>query len=260
MNTKCNIVSKVHLIDGDHDSRGSLRSMLETDGLQVAEYGTAAEFLIAARAYAHGCVLIDAALRGIDAMELMKKLQALALAPPFIFVSRPDDVALSVQAMKLGAIDCIVKPARAEPVIAAVRKAMEVDAARRELRKLRARFDSLTPAECVILFGIADNKLNKQIAAELGVCERTVKTRRARMMSKLRIATVPEIVKAVTMLETTGTWSAMDKVFGSNALPAKSPIECASRARHARVSIEDNETRAAGIRRAVPSYSGDPAI
>lgn len=221
METQSSIASRVHVIDADAHSRSGLMHVLTTSGLHVAEYGSAAEFLLAARAGVHGCVLVDIAPRGIDGIELMKRMQPQALAPPFILVSTSDDVAATVAAMKSGAIDCIVKPARSELIVATVRKAIEVDGPRRELRKLRARFESLTPAECVILFRVAEHKLNKQIAAELGVCERTVKSQRARMMDKLRIATVPEVVRTVALLEKTDSHRNASCVHGADRVTAR---------------------------------------
>jgi FixJ family two-component response regulator len=206
MDTTVVCTSKVHMLVDDPTVRSAMAQIIAASGLQSVEYRTTAELVRAVYAGVSGCVVIDIAMREIDGVELMHRLQPRALAPPFIFVATVDDVSRTVEAMKCGAVDCIVKPAESERVGAAVRRALEIDAARRELRSLRARFDKLTSHERAILFGIADNKLNKQIALELGVCERTVKSRRARMMNKLCVATVPEIVRTVASLEKTEGW------------------------------------------------------
>jgi len=228
METTAACVSKVHVLLDDPATRSALAQTVAAAGIQTVEYRSTAELLRTVCAGMCGCVVIDMAVREIDGVELMNRLQPQALAPPFIFVATVDDVSRSVEAMKCGAIDCIVEPADGERVITAVRKALEIDAARRELRNLRARFEKLTPHERAILFGIADNKLNKQIAVELGVCERTVKSRRARMMNKLCVATVPEIVRTVASLEKTHGWRIANHPHPAGpASNARSPREIA---------------------------------
>jgi FixJ family two-component response regulator len=150
-------------------------------------------------------MLLDITMPGPSGIDLLKTLVNRESVLPVIFITGRDDVHTSVDVMKSGAFDYLVKPVNADRVLPTVRRAMQVDAQRRqerrELRDLQERFDSLTGSERAIFYGIMRSKLTKQLAAELGVCERTIKTQRARMMSKLELFTVPELVRAARLLE-----------------------------------------------------------
>jgi FixJ family two-component response regulator len=200
-----NPASTICVIDDDDPFRLSMMRMLAASGMHVVGYRCAAEFAMALHNDLWGCIVLDIAMPGLSGIDLMKALRSRTSAPPVIFITARDDVVTSVELMKQGAFDYIVKPARAERVIPAVHRALEIDARRRaaedELRELRSRFANLTLIECAVLFGVARSKLNKQIAADLGLCERTIKARRARMMEKLRLATVPDLIKAAKLLE-----------------------------------------------------------
>lgn len=197
----------VHVIDDDDSFRTSMIRLLNASGLAAMGYACAGEFLLAQEGDASGCILLDISMPGPSGIDLLKALVSRGSAPPIIFVTGRDDVFTSVDVMKAGAFDYIVKPVGAEHVLQVVRRALDVDAkraaARRELTDLRARFELLTSAERTIFFGVVSNRLNKQIAADLGTCERTIKAQRARMMAKLQVATVPELVRAAKLLEGT---------------------------------------------------------
>jgi FixJ family two-component response regulator len=200
-------VQTVHVIDDDDSFRTSMIRLLNASGLAAMGYACAGEFLLAQDGEASGCILLDISMPGPSGIDLLKALVARGSAPPIVFVTGRDDVFTSVDVMKSGAFDYIVKPVAAERVLNIVRRALDVDAkrvaARRELAELRARFELLTAAERTIFFGVVCNRLNKQIAADLGTCERTIKAQRARMMAKLQVATVPELVRAAKLLEGT---------------------------------------------------------
>jgi FixJ family two-component response regulator len=199
------VTPAVHVIDDDDSFRVSMIRLLSASGIAAVGYACAGEFLLARDGEASGCILLDISMPGPSGIDLLKALVARGSAPPIVFVTGRDDVLTSVDVMKAGAFDYIVKPVVAERVLHVVRRALEVDAkriaARRELAELRARFDLLTAAERTILFGVVSNRLNKQIAADLGTCERTIKAQRARMMAKLEVTTVPELVRAAKLLE-----------------------------------------------------------
>lgn len=195
----------VHVIDDDDSFRTSMIRLLNASALSAVGYACAGEFLLAQEGEAAGCILLDISMPGPSGIDLLRALVARGSAPPIVFVTGRDDVFTSVDVMKSGAFDYIVKPVAAERVLHVVRRALEVDAkrvaARRELAELRSRFDSLTAAERTIFLGVVCNRLNKQIAADLGTCERTIKAQRARMMAKLQVVTVPELVRAAKLLE-----------------------------------------------------------
>jgi FixJ family two-component response regulator len=201
-------IPAVHVIDDDESFRRSMLRVLRTSGYDALGYGCAGEFLLRLQGETTGCILLDISMPGPSGIELLRALVKRGSAPPVIFVTARDDIVISVNAMKMGAFDYIVKPVSAERVIAIVQRALEVDAqrvaARRELRSLFSRFTLLNDAERTIFAGVLAHRLNKQIAGDLGACERTVKALRARMMAKLQVATVPELVRAAKLLEGAG--------------------------------------------------------
>jgi FixJ family two-component response regulator len=198
--------SAVHVVDDDESFRTSMMRVLTTAGFRPIGYGCAGEFLLAQADETGGCILLDIAMPGPSGIDLLKALVGRELAPPVIFVTGRDDVYTSVDVMKSGAFDYLVKPIGAERIVPVVRRALQVDAQRRtdrsKLDALRRRFDTLTRSERAIFHGIMHNRLNKQLAADLGACERTIKAQRARMMRKLQLTTLPELVRAARLLET----------------------------------------------------------
>ena len=210
----------VHVIDDDDSFRTGMLRVLRICGHRAIGYGCAGEFLLRLQGEASGCCLLDITMPGPSGMDLLRALKQRGSAPPIIFVTARDDVMTSVAAMKRGAFDYIVKPASAARVLAVVERALQVDAkrvaARTELRELTSRFATLTGAERTIFAGVISHRLNKQMAADLGACERTVKALRARMMSKLRARTVPELVRAAAVLEQAG-------IFVQQSLGARQP-------------------------------------
>jgi FixJ family two-component response regulator len=198
----------VHVIDDDDSFRTSLLRILRIGGHRVIGYRCAGEFLLRLRGEAAGCILLDISMPGPSGIDLLRALQERGSAPPIIFVTARDDVMTSVDAMKKGAFDYIVKPASAERLLGIVEHALRVDASRvaalSELRTAYSRFASLTSAERAIFIGVIAHRLNKQMAGDLGACERTIKALRARMMAKLHAHTVPELVRVATVLERAG--------------------------------------------------------
>jgi FixJ family two-component response regulator len=198
----------VHVIDDDDSFRRSMLRILHASGYAAVGYGCAGEFLLALRGEAAGCILLDISMPGPSGIELLRALMERGSAPPTIFVTARDDVMTSVDTMKMGAFDYLLKPVSAERMLGVVERAMRLDAqralARRELQALCSRFARLTHAERTIFVGVAAHRLNKQMAGDLGACERTIKALRARMMTKLNLTTVPELVRAAAALESAG--------------------------------------------------------
>lgn len=195
----------VHVVDDDDSFRASVIRLLHANCVAAIGYRCAGEFLLANPLEDPGCILLDITMPGPSGMELLRALRSRRIALPIVLLTGYDDVSTSVDAMKAGAIDYIVKPAPGERILQAVEKALarsaSMRAAEREMSDLRKRFDELNPLERKILSGIMNSRLNKQLAADLGSCERTIKARRARIRSKLQIRSLPDLVRASRLLE-----------------------------------------------------------
>lgn len=198
----------VHVIDDDDSFRNSLIRMLHTAGMPTRGYRCAGEFLMAHGAAVSGCILLDISMPGPSGLDLMKALAARDYAPGVVFVTGLDDLSTTVAMMKLGAIDYLIKPVSFEMTVGAVQRALEADrrrrALRRELQEIRVRFETLTQSERTIFQGVAHNRLNKQLAADLGTSERTIKAQRARLFQKLQVDNIPSLVRVAKLLEDAG--------------------------------------------------------
>jgi FixJ family two-component response regulator len=195
----------VHVVDDDDPFRISVIRLLKNAGLHAVGYRSADELLMADTLRLPGCLLVDLCMPGSNGLQLARALRALGLTPAMVFMTAADnDVESSVQGMKLGAIDYITKPLDPKRLLESLRRAMQVDmerrAARTEVRCLRERYGMLTPRERDVLLGIVRGKLNKQLAGEFGVCERRIKAHRASMMTKLRVTSVPHLVRCAARL------------------------------------------------------------
>jgi FixJ family two-component response regulator len=198
----------VHVIDDDENFRNSMVRLLSVSGYSARGYGCAGEFLIAQGMHATGCILLDISMPGPSGIELLEALLKRECQPPVIFVTGDDDVRTTVGVMKAGALDYVVKPVKVDELLSKINVALRIDAAQRqrrdELKQLRSRFEALTQMERAILQGVLEDRLNKQLAFELGMCERTIKAQRARMFEKLNIRSIPELVRAAKLLGLTG--------------------------------------------------------
>jgi FixJ family two-component response regulator len=198
----------VNVIDDDDGFRNSMIRMLLAAGYPTSGYRCAGEFLIAHNEPSCGCILLDVSMPGPSGVELMRALAARDYSPAVIFITALDDLSTTVDVMKWGALDYLVKPVSGELVIRAVARALEIDARRRakrqELQELRTRFETLTPIERAVFRGVVHNRLNKQLAADIGASERTIKVQRARIFQKLQVRSVPALVRMAKLLEDAG--------------------------------------------------------
>ncbi|HEX4969836.1 MAG TPA: response regulator [Steroidobacteraceae bacterium] len=197
--------TSVHIIDDDDSFRRSMLRMLLAAGYVATGHRSAAEFLLAYTPGGTTCILLDISMPGPSGIDLLKALMQHDWAPPVIFVTGRDDVITTIDVMKWGAFSYLLKPLGSESLLPVIRAALLADgqrqAARHHVTRLRAQFATLTPSERAIFHGVVNNRLNKQIAAELGVCERTIKAQRASMFEKLQIQSVPELVRAANALQ-----------------------------------------------------------
>jgi len=164
----------------------------------VRGYASAGEFLLGRAGAKPGCVLLDVQMPGLDGLELQAALAKEDAPLPVVFVTGHGDIPMSVRAMKTGAVDFLTKPVKKEALLKAVEAALASGAAQRSVsersRRLRAYFESLTPREREVFERVTAGTLNKQIAAELGMAERTVKAHRANIMEKMQAESLAELV------------------------------------------------------------------
>ena len=180
----------VRVVDDDESIRRSLSGLLNSVGLCVASYGSAQDFLAADSPDTPGCLVLDVHLPGLSGLDLQKELVGTDRALPVIFLTGLGDIPTTVRAMKGGAVEFLTKPLNAPALLEAVRDAIEKDrearVERKSLDELRRRYDSLTPREREVMHRIIAGRLSKQIAAEFGTSEATVKEQRAQVMQKMQ--------------------------------------------------------------------------
>jgi FixJ family two-component response regulator len=188
----------VFVIDDDPAVCRSLSRLLVAASYRVRAFESAEGFLAERDLEAPGCLVLDVCLPGLDGMELQRSLLDSACPRPIVFLTGRSDIQTSVTAMKAGAVDFLTKPIESERLIAAVDKALRCDAERRQEFAIRSaiqhRFDKLTSREKQVMDQIIRGRLNKVIAAELGIGEKTVKVHRARLMEKMGVRSVAELV------------------------------------------------------------------
>jgi two-component system response regulator FixJ len=190
----------VHIIDDDASFRVALARLLKVAGYTVQTFASATEFL-AQLGDAAGCVITDLRMPGMDGLELQQALKRGRNGLPVIFLSGVGDIPTSVRAMRQGAEDFLTKRAPKADLFAAVDRAIALDSQQRveEARRcaLRARFDTLTGRELIVLRHVVDGRLNKQIAADMGISERMVKLHRTAITTKLQVRSVAELTRLV---------------------------------------------------------------
>jgi two-component system response regulator FixJ len=188
----------VHVIDDDASFRVSLARLLKASGYTVETHASAADFL-AELGDGAGCVVTDLRMPGMDGLELQQALKRGANVLPVVFLTGEGDIPTTVQAMRQGAEDFLTKRAPKEELLAAVDRAIARDARSRaesaRLHALWARFDNLTNRELEVLRHVVEGRLNKQIAANLGISERTVKLHRTAITTKLQAHSVAELTR-----------------------------------------------------------------
>ena len=191
----------IYLVDDDEPVRDALGMLFKSIGLEHEAFGSALDFLQAYDARRHSCLVADIRMPGLSGLELQQRLNEQRSEIPIIFITGHGDVPMAVTAMKSGAVDFLQKPFRDQDLIDRIHKALDRDGERRKSRaeqdEIRARLTLLTPRETEVMQRVVRGQANKVIAMDLGVSQRTVELHRARVMKKLKLRSVAELVHAI---------------------------------------------------------------
>ena len=189
----------VFLVDDDAGVLKALSRLLCAKGYDTQSYTSPEEFLARHDAKVPGCAVLDVSMPGLDGLALQQALSVGGAHRPVIFLTGKVDIPTTVRAMKAGAIDFLTKPVRDTTLLEAIARAQELDAKSRhidaELAAIQAKIATLTPREREVLTHVVAGRLNKQIAGDLGTVEKTIKVHRSRMMEKLGVRTVADLVR-----------------------------------------------------------------
>jgi FixJ family two-component response regulator len=189
----------VYVIDDDGSVRAALEDLLASVGLAAMLFGSTRAFLDATRPDAPGCLVLDVRMPGQSGMEFHRQIAALGIMLPVIFITGHGDIAMSVRAMKAGAVEFLAKPFANQDLLDAIHRGIELDRKRRsddrQIQGLERRFNDLTDGERAVMALVVKGLLNKQIAGELGVSEITVKVRRRQAMLKMGAGSLPDLVR-----------------------------------------------------------------
>jgi two-component system, LuxR family, response regulator FixJ len=200
-------VTLVWVVDDDDGVRRGLELLLGSAGLAVTSYGDAESFLAGFDPACPGCIIADLQMPGLSGLDVQQRLLARGVTTPVLFLTGHGDVPAAVQALKLGAHDFIQKPVAGEQLLEAVTKAIAADAEQRRIAARAARaealLDRLSPREREVLGRVCAGQANKVVALELGISERTVELHRSRLMRKLEVRSLAELLALQAEAEST---------------------------------------------------------
>jgi FixJ family two-component response regulator len=189
----------IYLVDDDQRVLKALSALLHARGYDARPFSSSRAFLAQHDATVPGCAIFDLSMPDLDGLQLQEALAAGGVKRPIIFLTGKGSIPVSVRVMKAGAIDFLTKPVRKNDLFEAISRAEQVDTQSRltsvELAAVKARIASLTPREVEVLSHVVAGRMNKQIAGDLGTVEKTIKFHRGRMMKKLGVRTVAELVR-----------------------------------------------------------------
>lgn len=197
----------VFVVDDDLSVREALSSLIRSVGLRVETFASAQDFLRHQRPDATACLVLDVRMPGLSGLDLQRELAHAGERIPIIFITGHGDIPMSVRAMKAGAVEFLPKPFRDEDLLDAIREALERDQVARqqraELAEIQDKYDTLTSREREVIVLIVKGMLNKQVAAELGITEITIKVHRRHILQKMRAKSLPALVRMVEKLRLT---------------------------------------------------------
>jgi FixJ family two-component response regulator len=205
------IPTVVYIVDDDPEVRRALSRLLRAAGYTTRSFGSAAEFLASGEArLSAGCIILDLAMPGLNGLELQQCLIESGCHRPILFLTGNGDISKTVRAMKAGAVNFLTKPVDEPDLLAAVEEALRLDEAERAAWNTRMsisqRLGTLTRRERQVFEQVVAGRLNKQIAAELGIVEKTIKVHRARVMRKMQANSIVELVHLASLAGVDG-WS-----------------------------------------------------
>jgi FixJ family two-component response regulator len=193
----------VFIVDDDPDVCRAVGRLVRGAGYEVREYNSARDFLVAHESEPPGCLLLDLSMPEVDGLQLQQSLAAAGCHRPIVFLSANGDVHNTVRAMKAGAVNFLTKPVDRDELIGALTEAFAIDAAGRAKWETRhtiaGRMATLTPRERQVLEKVVAGRLNKQIAAELGTVEKTIKVHRSRVMQKLHAGSLIQLIEVANL-------------------------------------------------------------
>jgi FixJ family two-component response regulator len=189
----------VVVIDDDPNIRTSLQGLLETVNLHAALFATASEFLASKRPQGPCCIVVDVRLPGLSGLDFQRELARENIAIPVIFITGHGDIPMSVRAIKAGAVEFLTKPLHDQDLLDAIQASLRQDRARleeeRKVADLRTRHQSLTAREREVMALLVSGRVNKQIAAEIGISEVTVRLHRGQVMRKMRAGSLADLIR-----------------------------------------------------------------
>jgi FixJ family two-component response regulator len=195
----------VAVIDDDESVREALQGLLESVALKVELFGSVDDFLRTRKSHAPNCIVLDVRLPGPSGLDLQAQLAGANSPTPIVFITAHGDIRMSVRAMKAGAIEFLAKPLQEQELLDAVRNGIERDRVRRAeeqaIAELRNRFASLTPREKEVMALLAEGRLNKQIAGQMGTSEMTARVHRNQVMHKMGAQSLADLVRMADKLD-----------------------------------------------------------
>jgi FixJ family two-component response regulator len=203
-NERADVQPVVFVVDDDASLRGAVSNLLRSVGLRVEAFASTQEFFATKRPDTSCCLILDVRLPGVSGLDFQVELAKAKIEIPIIFITGHGDIPMSVKAMKAGAVEFLTKPFRDQDLLDAVQVALErakaTRASEKAISELRARFATLTPREQEVMAWVTGGLLNKQVAAEIGVTEITVKVHRGKVTRKMGAKSLADLVKMADIL------------------------------------------------------------
>ena len=198
-------IPTVFIVDDDRSMRQAVQDLVESVGLHAESFATGGEFLGRGRITSPSCLVLDVRLPQVSGLDFQNRLAEIGMQIPIIFITAHGDVPMSVKALKAGAVEFLTKPFRDQDLLDAIQQALQRDRAAREqqaeILNVHERYKTLTPREREVMVLVVSGLLNKQIAAEIGASEATIKIHRGNMMQKMQVGSLIELVRIADKLK-----------------------------------------------------------